>query len=171
MVNHENMQKAKEDPRLSLNDRSMKIVALRDEGLLLWEIAEREGVTKERIRQILAKASASGDGPKASRQVVTRRAAILVGMSPEVRPGSFRRLMSKLGVTPVDTKRGRLYWNVNTLIKIVSPKCVVCESSIPLGRYARSVTCNRHCAVSRRTQLLKGKRMNSGRVKASSATS
>ena len=162
MVNHEEMQKVKGDGRSRFGDRTMKIVALRDEGLLLWEIAEREGVTKERIRQILAKASASGAGPKPPRQVVTRQASILVGMSPEVRPGSFRRLMAKLGITPVATKRGRLYWNVNGLSNIEFPKCVVCKTPVPLTRYARSVTCSRQCAVNRRTLSLRRKRTNRG---------
>ena len=113
-------------------NRISQIVALRDEGLLLWEIAERMGVTKERVRQLLAKASAMGAGPKEPKQVVTRRASMLLGMSPEVRPGSFQRLMAKFGITPVASKRGRLYWSVEGLLKIEPP--------------------SRHCSTSRRSQ-------------------
>lgn len=139
-------------------NRISQIVALRDEGLLLWEIAERMGVSKERVRQILAKASAMGAGPKEPKQVVTRRASMLLGMSPEVRPGSFQRLMAKFGITPVASKRGRLYWSVEGLLKKEPPRCVVCQSPIPMGRFARSATCSRHCSTSRRSQ-------NSGRAR------
>ena len=137
-------------------DRISQIVELRNEGLLLWEIAERNRITKERVRQILAKASAMGAGPKDPRQVVTRRASMLLGMSPEVRPRSFQRLMTKFGISPVASKRGRLYWNVESLLNIEPPKCVVCQLPIPLARFARSVTCSRYCSTSRRSQ-------NSGR--------
>ena len=145
-------------------DRISQIVALRNEGLLLWEIAERNRITKERVRQILAKASAMGAGPKEPRQVVTRRASMLLGMSPEVRPGSFQRLMAKFGIPPVASKRGRLYWNVESLLKIESPRCVVCQLPVPLGRFARSVTCSRICSTNRRTQ-------NSSQRKARAAVS
>ena len=138
--------------RARLDERTSQIVHARDEGLLLWEIAERAGVTKERVRQILAKATASGAGPRPPKQVVTRQASIMLGMSPETRPGSFRKLMAKLGVNPVATKRGRLYWAVDNLKSIEAPKCVVCHSPIALGRYARSVTCSRTCSIYRRSQ-------------------
>ena len=143
-------RQAETKPRL--DERTAEIVHLRDEGLLLWEIAERAGVTKERVRQIIAKARATGAEVKPPKQVVTRQASMLLGMSPEMRPGSFQRLMAKLGVTPVARKRGRLYWTVESLKNIESPKCVVCQSSIPFGRYARSVTCSRHCSLYRRSQ-------------------
>ena len=133
-------------------DRTAQVVALRDEGLLLWEIAEKLAVTKERVRQILAKASEMGAGPKEPKQIVTRRASVMLGMSPEMRPGSFRRLMAKFGVTSVASKRGRLYWAVESLHNIEAPRCVVCQSPIPLGRYSRSVTCSRHCSTYRRSQ-------------------
>ena len=145
------------------SERISQIVAFRDEGLLLWEIAERMGVTKERVRQILAKASAMGAGPKEPRQVVTRRASILLGMSPEVRPGSFQRLMAKFDITPIASKRGRLYWSVDSLLKIEPPRCVVCQSPIPMGRFARSATCSRHCSTARRSQ-------NSGRGRAAAGS-
>ena len=133
-------------------ERTLQIVALRNEGLLLWEIADRVGVTKERIRQILVKAREMGVGTDPPKLIVTRQASALLGMSPEMRPCSFRRLMAKLSVTPVASKRGRLYWSVGNLKNIEAPKCVVCQSPIPLGRYARSTTCSRDCSVLRRSQ-------------------
>ena len=149
---------AKPDPRSRLGERISQIVGLRDDGLLLWEIAERIGVTKERIRQILAKARAMGAGPKPPSQVVTRQASILLGMSPEIRPGSFQRLMAKFGVVPVASKRGRLYWNVGRLLKIEPPKCVVCQSPVPVARYIRSATCSRQCSNQRRSQYTSRRR-------------
>jgi len=139
-------------PQPQSADRASQIVALRNEGLLLWEIGERVGVTKERVRQILAKARAAGAGPKPPKQVVTRQASMMLGMSSEMRPRSFRRLMAKLGISPVASKRGRLYWNVESLSNIEPPRCVVCQSPVPLGRYIRSVTCSPHCSTYRRSQ-------------------
>ena len=133
-------------------DRTARIIALREEGYLLWEIAERVGVTKERVRQILSKAKAMGAEPGPPKQVVTRQASILLGMSLEMRPGSFKKLMAKFGVTPTASKRGRLYWAVEGLRNIEFPKCVVCGSPIPLSRYARSVTCSHTCSEFRRAQ-------------------
>ena len=144
--------------RPALGDRTLEIVALRDEGLLLWEIAERMGVTKERVRQILAKARSMGFLPSSPKQMVTRRASMLLGMSPEMRPGSFRRLMAKFGVTPVASKRGRLYWAADSLLKIEPARCAVCSSPITLGRYARSVTCSRSCSTQRRSQIASKRR-------------
>lgn len=141
---------ARKDPRPRPGERTAQVVGFRDDGLLLWEIAERVGVTKERVRQILAKAKAMGAGPKPPKQVVTRQASILLGMSPEMRPGSFHRLMARFGVDPVASKRGRLYWSVDRLRSIVPPRCEVCDSPIPLSRYSRSVTCSRSCSLSRR---------------------
>lgn len=138
--------------RLRSGDRTAEIVAFRDQGLLLWEIAEWAGVTKERIRQILARATRMGAGPRAPKQVVTRQALILLGISAEMRPGSFQRLMVKFGVTPAARKRGRLYWNVESLSNIKPPRCVVCQSPVPIHRYARSVTCSRNCSIYRRSQ-------------------
>ena len=152
MNNRQKTVLTRPNPRSGLGERISQIVGLRDDGLLLWEIAERVGVTKERIRQILAKARAMGAGPKPPSQVVTRQASILLGMSPEIRPGSFQRLMAKFGVTPVASKRGRLYWNVGRLLQIESPKCVVCQSPVPVTRYVRSVTCSRQCSNQRRSQ-------------------
>ena len=139
-----------EDPRSRLGERTAQIVQLRDDGLLLWEIAERVGVTKERVRQILAKAKCMGAGPGPPSQVVTRQASILLGLSAEMRPGSFQRLMVKFGIEPVASKRGRLYWSVDSLRRIRAPKCEVCGSPIPLSRCARSVTCSRTCSMARR---------------------
>lgn len=143
-------RRTREDARSRLGERTAQIVQLRDDGLLLWEIAEHVGVTKERIRQILAKARSMGAGPRPPSRVVTRQASILLGLSAEMRPGSFRRLMAKFGVGPVASKRGRLYWGVTNLRGIKAPKCQVCGSPIPLGRYSRSVTCSRSCSMSRR---------------------
>ena len=142
------------DPRSPLSERTSQIVALRDEGLLLWEIAERVGVTKERVRQILERARAMGAGPKAPKLIVTRQALKLLDMSPESRPDSFRRLMAKFGIVPAASKRGRLYWNVGSISNIESPRCVVCQSPISLSRYTRSTTCSRPCSANRRSQKL-----------------
>ena len=131
-------------------DRIAQIVRLRNEGLLLREIAEREGVTKERVRQILVKAREMGTGPKPPKLVVTRRATTMLGMSPEMRPGIFQKLVGRLGVSPVASKKGRMYWNVDDLRGISSPKCVVCGSPVALKRYTRSDTCSRHCSAVRR---------------------
>ncbi len=136
--------------RPQTGDRLSQIVKLRNEGLLLREIAEREGVTKERIRQILAKAKELGVGPKPPKLVVTRRATIMLGMSLEMRPGIFHKLMGRLGVAPIASKKGRMYWNVADLLNIHFPKCVVCQSPVPLKRYTRSVTCSRNCSIARR---------------------
>ena len=133
-------------------ERTLQIVALRNDGLLLWEIADRVGVTKERIRQILVKAREMGVGTSPPKLIVTRQASALLGMSPEMRPGSFRKLMAKFSVTPMANKRGRLYWSVGNLKKIEAPKCVVCRSPVPLTRYARSVTCSRDCSILRRSR-------------------
>ena len=146
------------DPRPQLRERTAQIMALRGEGFLLWEIADQVGVTKERVRQILSTARAMGQEPKPLKQVVTRQASILLGMSPEMRQGSFVKLMAKFGVSPIATKRGRLYWAVESLRKIEPPKCAVCQSPIPLGRYARSVTCSRACSVHRRSQYASHRR-------------
>ena len=135
-----------------LSGRTEQIVALRGDGLLLWEIAERIGVTKERIRQILVEARAKGREPAPPHQVVTRRALMLMGMSPETRPSSFQRLMARFGITPVVKKRGRLYWNVERLLNIAPPRCVVCQSPIPLSRYTRSVTCSHQCSAYQRSR-------------------
>ncbi|MCE2404761.1 MAG: hypothetical protein J4F43_06355 [Dehalococcoidia bacterium] len=143
-------RRTREDARSRLGERAARIVRLRDDGLLLWEIAERVGVTKERVRQILAKARAAGAGPRPPGQVVTRQASILLGLSAEMRPGSFQRLMTKFGIEPVANKRGRLYWKVSSLRGIKAPKCQVCGSPIPLSRYSRSVTCSRGCSTARR---------------------
>ena len=118
MTNYPEQSLTQESARPQLGDRTSQIVALRAEGLLLWEIAERLEITKERVRQILVKASAMGAGPQSPKQVGTRRASILLGMSSEMRPGSFRRLMAKFDVTPAASKRGRLYWTVETLLGI-----------------------------------------------------
>jgi predicted nucleic acid-binding Zn ribbon protein len=144
-----------------LNERTAEIVALRDEGMLLWEIAEWAGVTKERIRQILAGASSKGLGPGTPKQVVTRRALMFLGMSAEMRPGSFQRLMAKFGVAPIATKRGRLYWDVKSLSNIEPPKCVVCNSPVPFDRYSRSSTCSRSCSISRRAQYSRRRKEHS----------
>ena len=152
MVNHREELATRGKAQVQSRERTLQVVTLRDEGLLLWEIAERIGVTKERVRQILAKARAIGSGPKQPKQVVTRQATIMLGMSPEMRPASFQKLMAKLGVAPVAHKRGRLYWAVDGLLNIESPQCVVCQSPIPLSRYARSVTCKRECSSFRRSQ-------------------
>ena len=144
-------------------DRTSHVVALRDGGLLLWEIAERVGVTKERVRQILAKASAKGEGPKPPKQVVTRQASMLLGMPPEMRPGSFQRLMTKFDITPVIKKRGRLYWSVETLLGIELPACVVCREPISLTRYTRSETCSSKCSVTRRSQAARQERVSVAR--------
>ena len=136
----------KEKSESQIVDRAAWIVGLRDEGLLLWEIAELAEVTKERVRQILAKASAKGYGPNPPKQVVTRQASLLLGMPPEMRPGSFQRLMAKLDVTPIVRKRGRLYWSVESLKSIKLPRCVVCSAPVPLSRYARSITCSSRCS-------------------------
>ena len=143
-------RRTREDARARLGERTAQIVQLRDDGLLLWEIAERVGVTKERVRQILAKAKSMGAGPHPPSQVVTRQASILLGLSAEMRPGSFRRLMAKFDVGPVASKRGRLYWSVASLRGIKAPKCQVCGNPIPLSRYSRSVTCSRACSMARR---------------------
>ena len=143
-------RQTREDARSRLGERTAQIVQLRDDGLLLWEIAEHVGVTKERVRQILAKARSLGAGPRPPSQVVTRQASILLGLSAEMRPGSFWRLMAKFGVGPVASKRGRLYWSVANLRGIKAPKCQVCGSPIPLSRYSRSVTCSRACSMARR---------------------
>ena len=143
-------RRTREDARSRLGERAARIVRLRDDGLLLWEIAERVGVTKERVRQILAKAGAMGAGPRPPVQVVTRQASMLLGLSAEMRPGSFQRLMTKFGIEPVANKRGRLYWRVSSLRGIKAPKCQVCGSPIPLSRYSRSVTCSRGCSTARR---------------------
>ena len=134
------------------SDRTAQIVALRNEGFLLWEIADRVGVTKERVRQILAKAREMGVGPAPPQQIVTRRASMMLGMSSEMRPGSFRSLMAKFSVEPVASKRGRLYWSVEELLAIELPRCVVCEAPFSLRRYARSVTCSRDCSTYRRSR-------------------
>ena len=139
-----------------LSRRTEQIVALRGDGLLLWEIAERVGVTKERIRQILAEARAQGREEAPPKQVVTRRALLLMGMSPEMRPSSFQRLMARLAIFPVVKKRGRLYWNVESLLNIEPPRCVVCQSPIPLSRYTRSVTCSPYCSTDRRSRQPRG---------------
>ena len=139
------------ESRTQSQDRISKIVRLRNEGLLLREIAEREGVTKERIRQILAKAKEMGSGPKPPRLVVTRRATTILGMSPEMRPGIFQKLVRRLGVNPVASKKGRMYWNVEDLRGIRTAKCVVCGSPVALKRYTRSETCSRHCSAVRRS--------------------
>ena len=152
LVGQQGHSQPQEGSRARQTDRAAQVVALRNDGLLLWEIATRLGVTKERVRQILAKASSMGVGPSSPKQVGTRRAAILLGMSPEMRPGSFKKLMAKFGVAPVASKRGRLYWSVQSLVSISPPNCVVCGSPVPLGRYARSVTCSRHCSAYRRSQ-------------------
>ena len=141
----------REKSELQIVDRAAWIVGLRDEGLLLWEIAERAEVTMERVRQILAKASANGYGPNPPKQVVTRQASLLLGMPPEMRPGSFQRLMAKLDVTPIVRKRGRLYWSVESLKSIELPRCVVCSAPVPLSRYARSITCSSRCSSYRRS--------------------
>ena len=148
-------------PGSRLNDRTAEIVSFRDEGMLLWEIAEWAGVTKERIRQILAGASAKGFGPGSPKQVVTRRALMILGMSAEMRPGSFQRLMAKVDITPVATKRGRLYWDVKSLSSIAPPKCVVCNSPVSLDRYSRSSTCSRNCSISRRARHSRRRREQS----------
>ena len=159
------------DIRRQSRERTLQIVALRDEGLLLREIAERAGVTKERVRQILAKARAAGVGPRAPKQVGTRQASRLLGMSPETRPGSFLRLMARLGVSPAASKRGRLYWNVESILNIERPRCVVCQSPVAFGRCMRSVTCSPQCSVHRRSQLSSRRRENlsGGRESATSA--
>ena len=141
----------KEKDEIQPVERAAWIVGLRDEGLLLWEIAVQAEVTKERVRQILAKAAATGCGPKAPKQVVTRQASLLLGMPPEMRPGSFQRLMAKLDVTPTVRKRGRLYWSVESLKGIELPRCVVCRGPVSLSRYARSVTCSGRCSSFRRS--------------------
>ena len=143
-------RRTREDARSRLGERTAQIVQLRDDGLLLWEIAEQVGVTKERVRQILAKAGSMGAGPRPPGQVVTRQASILLGLSAEMRPGSFQRLMAKFGIEPVASKRGRLYWKVASLRSIKAPKCQACGSPIPLSRYSRSVTCSRTCSMARR---------------------
>ena len=149
-----------QDQEQQLTERIAQVVALRDGGLLLREIAEQVGVTKERVRQILEKASALGVGPKAPKQVVTRRASIMLGMSPEMRSGSFKRLMAKFGINPVANKRGRLYWNVESLLNIEPAECVVCQSPIPLSRYTRSVTCSHRCSAYRRSRYSSRMRNN-----------
>lgn len=131
-------------------DRIAQIVRLRNEGLLLREIAELEGVTKERVRQILVKAREMGTGPKPPKLVVTRRATTMLGMSPEMRPGIFQKLVGRLGVSPVANKKGRMYWSVDDLRCISSPKCVVCGFPVAMRRYTRSDTCSRHCSAVRR---------------------
>ena len=159
------------DVRRQSRERTSQIVAFRDDGLLLREIAERAGVTKERVRQILAKARATGVGPKAPKQVSTRQASRLLGMSPETRPGSFLRLMARLGVSPAADKRGRLYWNVESLLNIEHPRCVMCQSPVALGRCMRSVTCSPQCSIRRRSQYSSRRRENhpSGRELSASA--
>ena len=152
MVSQREQLQSQQGARAQLEERNLEIVSLRDEGLLLWEIADRMGVTKERVRQILAKAKAMGMGSDMPKRVVTRRASILLGMSAEMRPNSFRTLMARFGVSPVANKRGRLYWDVDSLRSIQTPKCAVCGSPIPLSRYTRSVTCSRRCSISRRSQ-------------------
>ena len=135
-----------------VQDRVSHIVSLRDEGLLLWEIADRIGVTKERVRQILAKAKSRGEGPQPPKQVVTRQASMLLGMPPEMRPGSFQRLMARFGVRPTVVKRGRLYWSVEALNNLKRPACAVCGNPIPLSRYSRSDTCSSRCSTTRRSR-------------------
>jgi len=135
-----------------IDTRTVEIVRLRDEGLLLREIADHMGVTKERVRQILAKARALGVGTKPPKQVVTRQASILLGMSSEMRPGSFQRLMARFNIAPMANKKGRLYWNVETLLNIEPPECIVCQNPIPLPRYTRSTTCSRTCSNYRRSR-------------------
>jgi len=130
-------------------DRTSLIVGLRDEGFLLWEIADRFGVTKERVRQILARAK--GQGPQPPKLLVTRQASILLGMPPEMRPGSFQRLMARFGVMPAVVKRGRLYWSVEALNNLKLPVCSVCKITIPLSRYTRSDTCSSRCSTTRRS--------------------
>ena len=142
----------RDGPAQGLGDRTAQIVALRDQGLLLLEIADRVGVTKERVRQILVRARAMGVGPKPPQQIVTRQASKWLGLSPEMRPGSFRRLMAKFGIGPVADKRGRLYWSVESLSNIEPPHCVVCGSAVPLGRYSRSLACSRRCSMARRSR-------------------
>ena len=152
MVSQREQVPAQQGLRAQLEARNLQIVTLRDEGLLLWEIADRMGITKERVRQILAKAKSLGMGSEMPKQVVTRRASILLGMSAEMRPNSFKTLMARFGISPVANKRGRLYWDVDSLSSIQTPKCAVCGSPIPLSRYTRSVTCSRRCSISRRSQ-------------------
>ena len=135
-----------------MDKRTAEIVRLRDEGLLLREIADQMAVTKERVRQILAKAKTMGAETKPPKQVVTRQASILLGMSSEMRPGSFQRLMARFGISPVANKKGRLYWNVETLRNIQPPKCIVCQKPVPLARYTRSTTCSRNCSNYRRSR-------------------
>ena len=106
-----------------------------------------------------------GAGPRPPGQVVTRQASILLGLSAEMRPGSFQRLMTKFGIEPVANKRGRLYWRVASLRGIKAPKCQVCGSSIPLSRYSRSVTCSKTCSMARRYSQSSRKKAAAGTVK------
>ena len=140
--------------------RNAQIVELRWEGQLLREIAERVALTKERVRQILAKAKASGIDVKPTRIKVTRQAALFLGMSQDIRSTSFRRIMAKFGISPAVAKSGRRYWEVASLSKIQPSKCIVCQSPVPLSRYTRSLTCSHACSV--RFRASKRNRGNGG---------
>ena len=170
MINLQEKLPTQVDIRRRSWERMTQIVAFRDEGLLLREIAERAGVTKERVRQILAKARVMGVGPKAPQQVGTRQASRLMGMSPETRPSSFLRLMDRLAVSPAANKRGRLYWNVESLLNVEHPRCVMCQSPVALGRCMRSVTCSPQCSIRRRSQsaIRRREKPSGGRVLAAS---
>ncbi len=130
------------------NNRTARIVALRTQGLLLWEIAELLGITKERVRQILVKEKARGRGAKSPMLVPTSGAFRILGLSLETRTQTFKRLMTRLGIYPIAEKKGRLYWPSDILAQIKPPDCIICKSPISLQRCIRaSRTCSSSCAA------------------------
>jgi len=113
------------------------IATLRSEGKTLQQIGDLLGVSRERVRQVLAKYWPGCRPPPSGEE-----AAKMLGMSYR----QFRAAVRTVGVQPISRTRSRMRWapDVLPLISMAqkSPNCYTCGWPLPSGR---RVYCREQC--------------------------